>query len=77
VLPAVHSESGATIQSALTHVLELAHKLAFCNDLGYSLYTDSQTTGNITAKDIWDLHTQAISNPSSIAVLGTGIPLGC
>jgi len=26
----------------------------------YSLYTDSQTTGDITAEDIWDLHAQAI-----------------
>ena len=76
MLPAVHSESGATIQSAPTHVLELAHELAFCNDLGYSLYADSQTTGDITAKDVWDLHAQAIGNPSSIAVLGTGIPPG-
>jgi len=31
----------------------------------YSLYTDGQTTGDITAEDVWDLHAQA--------VLGTGI----
>ena len=73
VLPAVHSESSAAIQSAPTHVLELAHELAFRNGLGYSLYADSQTTGEITAEDVRDLHAQAVGNPSSIAVLGTGI----
>jgi len=31
----------------------------------YSLYTNGQTTGDITTEDIWDLHAQA--------VLGTGI----
>ena len=31
----------------------------------YSLYADSQTTGDITAEDVWDLHAQAL--------LGTGI----
>jgi len=73
VLPAVHSESSAAIQSAPTHVLELAHELAFRNGLGYSLYADSETTGNITAEDVRDLHARAVGNPSSVAVLGTGI----
>ena len=73
VPPAVHSESSAAIQSAPTHVLELAHELAFCNGLGYSLYANSQTTGDITAEDVRDLHAQAVGKPSSIAVLGTGI----
>lgn len=73
MLPAVHSESSAAIQSAPTHVLELAHELAFRNGLGYSLYADGQTTGEITAEDVRDLHAQAVGNPSSIAVLGTGI----
>ena len=73
VLPAVHSESSAAIQSTPTHVLELAHELAFRNGLGYSLYADSHTTGGITAEDVRDLHAQAVGNPSGIAVLGTGI----
>jgi ubiquinol-cytochrome c reductase core subunit 2 len=73
VLPAVHSESAAATQSAPTHALELAHALAFRNGLGYSLYADSHATGNITAEDIRDLHAHAVSNPSSVAVLGTGI----
>jgi ubiquinol-cytochrome c reductase core subunit 2 len=73
VLPAVHSESSAAIQSAPTHVLELAHELAFRNGLGYSLYADSETTGNITAEDVRGLHARAVGNPSNVAVLGTGI----
>ena len=73
VLPAVHSESTAATQYAPTHALELAHALAFRNGLGYSLYADSHAAGNITAEDIRDLHAQAVSNPSGVAVLGTGI----
>jgi ubiquinol-cytochrome c reductase core subunit 2 len=73
VLPAVHSESTAATQSAPTHALELAHALAFRNGLGYSLYADGHTTGNITAEDIRELHSRAVSHPSSVAVLGTGI----
>jgi ubiquinol-cytochrome c reductase core subunit 2 len=73
VLPAVHSESTAATQSAPTHALELAHALAFRNGLGHSLYADGHTTDNITAEDIRDLHARAVSNPSSVAVLGTGI----
>jgi ubiquinol-cytochrome c reductase core subunit 2 len=34
VLPAVDSESSAATQSAPTHALELAHALAFHDDLG-------------------------------------------
>ena len=73
VLPAVHSESSAAIQSAPTHILEFAQELAFRNGLGYSLYADSQTTGSITAEDVRDLHAQAFGNPSSVAAPGTGI----
>ncbi|KAH9996409.1 LuxS/MPP-like metallohydrolase [Russula compacta] len=73
VLPAVQSESNAAAQSAPTHAVELAHALAFRNGLGYSLYADSQTTGNITAEDVRDLHAQAVGNPSNVAILGTGI----
>jgi ubiquinol-cytochrome c reductase core subunit 2 len=73
VLPAVHSESTAATQSSPTHVLELAHALAFRNGLGHSLYADSHATGNITAEDIRDLHARAVSNPSGVAILGTGI----
>jgi ubiquinol-cytochrome c reductase core subunit 2 len=73
VLPAVHSESAAATQSAPTHALELAHALAFRSGLGYSLYADSHATGSITAEDIRDLHARAVSNPGSVAVLGTGI----
>jgi ubiquinol-cytochrome c reductase core subunit 2 len=73
VLPAVHAESSAAIQSAPTHILELAHELAFRNGLGYSLYADSETTGTITAEDVRDLHARAVGNPSSVAVVGTGI----
>ena len=73
MLPAVHSESSAAIRSAPTRILELAHELTFRNGLGYSLYADGQTTGDITAEDVWDSHAQAVGNPSSIAVLGTGI----
>jgi len=73
VLPAVHSESAAAVQSVPTHVLELAHELAFRNGLGYSLYADSQTTGDITTEDVRDFHARAVGNPSSVAVLGTGI----
>ncbi|KAF8257614.1 Metalloenzyme, LuxS/M16 peptidase-like protein [Lactarius quietus] len=73
VLPAVHSESSAANQSAPTYALELAHALAFRNGLGYSLYADAHATGNITAEDVRDLHTRAVSNPNGIAVLGTGI----
>ena len=73
VLPAVHSESAAAVQAVPTHVLELAHQLAFRNGLGYSLYADSQTTGDITTDDVRDFHARAVGNPSSVAVLGTGI----
>ncbi|KAI9507929.1 LuxS/MPP-like metallohydrolase [Russula earlei] len=73
VLPAVHSESHAASQSAPTYALELAHALAFRGGLGNSLYADSQATGNITAEDIRDLHARAVGNPSSVAILGTGI----
>ena len=73
VLPAVHSESSAATQSAPTHALELAHGLAFRNGLGYSLYADAHSTGNITAEDVRDLHAHAVSNPGGVAVLGTGI----
>ncbi|KAH9985913.1 Metalloenzyme, LuxS/M16 peptidase-like protein [Russula vinacea] len=73
VLPAVHSESAAATQSAPTHALELAHALAFRSGLGYSLYADSHAAGSITAEDIRDLHARAVSNPGSVAVLGTGI----
>jgi hypothetical protein len=69
----VHSESTATTQSAPTHALELAHALAFRNGLGHSLYADGHTKDDITAEDIRDLHSRAVSNPSSVAVLGTGI----
>ncbi|KAH9961727.1 hypothetical protein BC827DRAFT_1267380 [Russula dissimulans] len=74
VLPAIHSKSSATSQSAPMHMLELAHALGFHHGLGHLLYVDSQTTGSITAEDVQDLHTWAIANPSSIAILGTGIP---
>ena len=47
--------------------------MAFRNGLGYSLYADSHAAGNVTAEDVRDLHTQAISNPNNVAVLGTGI----
>ena len=73
VLPAVNSESTAATQSASIHALELAHALAFRNGLGHSLYADSHTTGNITTEDVRDLHARAVSNPSNVAVLGTGI----
>jgi len=73
VLPAVHSETSAASQYAPTHALELAHALAFRNGLGHSLYAEGQTTGSITAEDIRDLHARAVGNPSSIAILGTGI----
>lgn len=73
MLPAVQSESNAAAQSAPTHAVELAHALAFRNGLGYSLYADGQTTDNITAEDVRDFHTQAVGNPSNVAVLGTGI----
>jgi len=73
VLPAVHSESSAASQSAPTHALELAHSLAFRKGLGHSLYAESETTGSITAEDVRDLHARAVGNPSSIAILGTGI----
>jgi len=73
VLPAIHSESSATIQSTPTHILEFAQELAFHNGLGYLLYVDSQTTGSITAEDVQDLHAQAFGNPSSVAAPGTGI----
>ncbi|KAI0252304.1 Metalloenzyme, LuxS/M16 peptidase-like protein [Lactifluus subvellereus] len=73
VLPAVHSESSAAAQSAPTHALELAHALAFRNGLGHSLYADSHALGNITADDVRDLHARAVGNPSSVAILGTGI----
>ena len=73
VLPAVNSESTAATQSASIHALELAHALAFRNGLGHSLYADSHATGNITAEDVRDLHTRAVSDPSNVAVLGTGI----
>lgn len=73
MLPAVQLESSAAVQSAPTHLLELAHELAFRDGLGHSLYADGQTTGDITAEDVRDLHAQAVGNPSSIAVLGTGI----
>jgi ubiquinol-cytochrome c reductase core subunit 2 len=73
VLPAVQSESTAATQSALTHALELAHALAFRSGLGHSLYADGHTTDSITAEDIRDLHARAVSNPGSVAVLGTGI----
>jgi ubiquinol-cytochrome c reductase core subunit 2 len=73
VLPAVHSESSAATQAAPTHAVELAHSLAFRNGLGHSLYADSHATGSITADDVRDLHTRAVSNPSNVAILGTGI----
>jgi ubiquinol-cytochrome c reductase core subunit 2 len=73
VLPAVHSESSAAIQSAPTHALELAHALAFRNGLGYSLYADAHAAGTITAEDVRDLHARAVGNPGGVAVLGTGI----
>jgi ubiquinol-cytochrome c reductase core subunit 2 len=73
VLPAVNSESTAATQSASIYALELAHALAFRNGLGHSLYADSHATGNITAEDVRDLHARAVSNPSNVAVLGTGI----
>ncbi|KAI0297052.1 LuxS/MPP-like metallohydrolase [Multifurca ochricompacta] len=73
VFPAVHSESSAAGQSAPTHALEVAHALAFRNGLGYSLYADTQATGNITAEDVRELHTRAVGNPSNVAILGTGI----
>ena len=73
MLPAVHSESAAATQSAPTHALELAHALAFRSGLGYSLYADSHAASSITAEDIRDLHARAVSNPGSVAVLGTGI----
>ncbi|KAH9034226.1 LuxS/MPP-like metallohydrolase [Lactarius pseudohatsudake] len=71
VLPAVHSESSAAAQSALTHALELAHALAFRNGLGHALYADPHAAGTITTEDVRDLHARAVSNP--VAVLGTGI----
>ena len=73
VLPAVNSESSAATQSAPTHALELAHALAFRNGLGHSLYADSHAAGSITADDVRDLHARAVGNPSSVAILGTGI----
>ena len=73
MLPAVNSESTAASQSASIHALELAHALAFRNGLGYSLYADSHAAGNVTAEDVRDLHTHAVSNPNNVAVLGTGI----
>lgn len=73
MLPAVNSESTAATQSASIYALELAHALAFRNGLGHSLYADSHATGNITAEDVRDLHARAVSNPSNVAVLGTGI----
>ncbi len=73
VLPAVNLESAAVTQVAPTHALELAHALAFRNGLGRSLYADSHAAGNITAEDVRDLHARAVSNPSNVAVLGTGI----
>src|SRR6266446_581779 len=73
VLPAVNLESTAATQVAPTHALELAHALAFRNGLGHSLYADSHAAGNITAEDVRDLHARAVSNPSNVAVLGTGI----
>jgi ubiquinol-cytochrome c reductase core subunit 2 len=69
----VHSESTTATQSAPTHALELAHALAFRNGLGHLLYADGHTKDDITAGDIRDLHSWAVSNPSSVAVLGTGI----
>jgi hypothetical protein len=47
--------------------------LAFRNGLGYSLYADGRTTGNITSEDIRELHTWAVSHSNSVAVLSTGI----
>jgi ubiquinol-cytochrome c reductase core subunit 2 len=73
VLPAVSSDSTAATQSASIYALELAHALAFRNGLGHSLYADSHATGSITAEDVQDLHARAVSNPSNVAVLGTGI----
>jgi ubiquinol-cytochrome c reductase core subunit 2 len=73
VLPAVNAESTAATQSAPLHALELAHALAFRSGLGYSLYADSHATGDITAEDVRDLHARAVSDPSNVAVLGTGI----
>ena len=73
MLPAVSSESTAATQSASIYALELAHALAFRNGLGHSLYADSHATGSITAEDVQDLHARAVSNPSNVAVLGTGI----
>jgi ubiquinol-cytochrome c reductase core subunit 2 len=73
VLPAVNSESTAATQSASIHALELAHALAFRNGLGHSLYADSHATGKITAEDVRDLHARVVSNPSDVAILGTGI----
>lgn len=73
MLPAVNSESTAATQSASVYALELAHALAFRNGLGHSLYADGHATGDITAEDVKDLHARAVSNPSNVAVLGTGI----
>jgi ubiquinol-cytochrome c reductase core subunit 2 len=57
----------------MIHTLELAHALAFHNGLGHLLYMDSHTTDNITSEDIQDSYARAVSNPSSVAVLSTGI----
>jgi len=73
VLPAVHSETNTAAQSAPTQALELAHALSFRTGLGHSLYADAHATSNITAEDVRDLHARAVSNPGSVAVLGTGI----
>ena len=69
----MHAESAAAAQSASTHALEYAHALAFRNGLGRSLYADTHATASITPEDVHALHARAVSNPSGVAVLGTGI----
>ncbi|KAA1475926.1 LuxS/MPP-like metallohydrolase [Dentipellis sp. KUC8613] len=73
VLPSVLAEAEAAGLSPSTNALELAHALAFRNGLGASLFADAEATSDITSADVRALSSAALADPSSVAVLGTGI----
>jgi ubiquinol-cytochrome c reductase core subunit 2 len=70
VLPAIESEVNALHADPATHVIELAHALAFRSGLGASLFATPHTP--VTAQDVEQFAATAFAK-GNFAVLGTGI----